>query len=92
MWPLFFQREAEDAQYRVVRKAEDLAGAALGLHGRGPQGPGRDRPRGLRLRQQDGAQAQQPDHGGEGGSGGAIGQTAQKPETLILVSKVNCDI
>lgn len=54
----FYQREAENAQHRVVGKVEDLPGAALGFHGRGSQRFGRDRPRGLWLRQQDGAQAE----------------------------------
>lgn len=65
-WLLFPQREAEDSQHRVVGEAEDFPGAALGLHRRGPEGSGRNRPGGLRLRQQDGAQTQQHDHGREG--------------------------
>ena len=60
------QREAADAQYRVVGEVEDLARAALRFHRWGSEGPGGDRPRSLWLRQQDGAQAQRPDHGRQG--------------------------
>lgn len=45
----FLQREAEDTQHRIVREVEDLPRAALGLHGRGSQRFGWDRPGGLRL-------------------------------------------
>ena len=63
--PSLVQRAYADPQHRVVRQAEDL-GAALRLHGRGPERPGGDRPRRLRLRQQDGPQAQRADHGRQG--------------------------
>lgn len=58
-----FQRAAADTQYRVVWQAEDLSGAALGLHSRRPEGSRRDRQRSVRLRQQDGAQTQWTNHG-----------------------------
>lgn len=60
------QRASADAQYRVVGEAEDLSGAALWLHGRGSERPRGDWPRGVWLRQQDGAQAHGPDHGCQG--------------------------
>lgn len=60
------QRASADAQHRVVGEAEDLSGAALWLHCGRPAGPRRDRPRGVRLRQQDGPQANWPDHGCKG--------------------------
>lgn len=57
IWCLCHQRAVENAQHRVVGKAEDFPGAALGLHRRGSQRLGRDRSRRVRLCQQDGAQA-----------------------------------
>lgn len=51
---LVLQRAPANTQHRVVREAEDLAGAALRLHCRRPERPWRDWSWGLWLRQQDG--------------------------------------
>lgn len=76
LWPIFYldqsrvmsllQRTPADTQHRVVGEAEDLPRAALRLHCRGSEGPRGDWSRGVRLCQQDGPQADRPDHGCEG--------------------------
>ncbi|CAJ0966628.1 unnamed protein product [Ranitomeya imitator] len=42
-WHWLLQRAITNTQHRIFRKIEAFAGAALGLHSRGPEGPGRDR-------------------------------------------------
>lgn len=64
--PNVLQRAPAHAQHRVIRKVKDLSRASLWLHSRRPERPRGDRPGGLWLCQQDGAQTYRPDHGCKG--------------------------